>query len=109
MADNLLVILCTCPDSATAKRIAQLLVEQRLAACVNIIPQIVSVYRWEGKIVEESECQLIIKTRQQCYSQLEKVIKNNHPYKIPEIIAFDIAQGLPDYLAWVESALLNEY
>lgn len=99
------VILCTCPSMATAKQIAYQLIEQRLAACVNIVPQIQSIYRWQDKIEESSEWLLIIKSQQQCYNTLQETIRQNHPYQVPEIIALAVQKGLPAYLEWINSEL----
>ena len=99
------LILCTCPDEKFAEQIAQVLVEQRLAACVNIIPQISSIYRWQDKVETAKEYLLIIKTKSECYAQLEQCIKLQHPYAVPEIIGLDITQGLPDYLKWIDKSL----
>ena len=97
------IILCTCPDKDTAEKIAGLLIEARLAACVNIMPNITSVYRWQGQLEYAEEQLLLIKTRQDAYPLLEAMIKKHHPYQIPEIIAVPIERGLPDYLHWIDS------
>ena len=79
------VILTTTPDMITAEKLAYLLVENRLAACVNIIPEVQSVYHWEGKLTRERETKLLIKTSSACAAGARKFIKANHPYKVPEI------------------------
>lgn len=82
---------------------ARQLVELRLAACVNILAPCLSIYQWQGKCCEENEVPLMIKTTAACYPALEATIRRLHPYELPEIVAVDIAQGLPAYLGWVTS------
>jgi len=96
-----LIILCTCPDRTTAERIAETVVSERLAACVNIAPGLTSIYRWEGQIQREAELLLLIKTRQAVYSRLEARIRALHPYQVPEIIALPIQTGSAAYLDWI--------
>lgn len=102
---NYQLILCTCPDTSVAERIAHQLVEQQLAACVNIIPQIKSIYRWQNAIETAHEQLLLIKTSTHCYAQLEQCVKSLHPYEVPEIIALDISKGLPSYLQWIAESI----
>ena len=97
------VIFCTCPDLATAERIAKAIVEEKLAACVNILPGITSVYRWQDQTQQDSELLLLIKTRQHAYSALEKRIQQLHPYEIAEIIALPLVAGSSNYLAWLNA------
>jgi periplasmic divalent cation tolerance protein len=99
------LLLCTCPDAASAEHIAERLVEQQLAACVNIIPQIKSIYRWQEKIETAQEFLLLIKTRSEYYALAEQCIKSQHSYEVPEIIAIDITKGLPSYLHWITESL----
>lgn len=96
-----LLIYCTCPDQPTAEQLARQLVENQLAACVNIFPSLTSIYRWQNQIETANELLLLIKTRADKYSALETWIKNHHPYEVPEIIATPIIQGLPSYLDWI--------
>jgi periplasmic divalent cation tolerance protein len=96
-----LLVLTNVPDAAVAKTIARRLVEQRLAACVNILPGVQSVYQWQGAIEEASEVTLLAKTVQARYAELEAAIKAAHPYEVPEIIALPITTGLPQYLDWI--------
>lgn len=96
-----LVVLCTVPDEGSARRIAQTLVAEGLAACVNVLPRLTSVYRWEGEVTSGEELLLIIKTRQQRYAPLEARIKELHPYTVPEVIALPIQHGSKDYLDWL--------
>lgn len=84
-----------------AKELARKLVEERMAACINIVPKIESIYWWENKVQEEEESLLIIKTTQVKVEKLIGFVKENHPYDVPEIITFILAEGLPDYLDWV--------
>jgi periplasmic divalent cation tolerance protein len=97
------IILCTFPQFDFAKQCAHDLVEQKLAACVNILPLMTSVYAWQGNIETAQEHLLIIKTQTNQYAMIENWLKSNHPYEVPEIIALPIAQGLPDYLNWISS------
>jgi len=95
-----LVVLCTVPKVETAQKIAHTLVHESLAACVNIVPGLTSVYRWEGQIEEDSELLLVIKTREERYLALEFRIQELHPY-VPEIIALPIQQRSRSYLDWL--------
>ena len=101
MSPSPLIILCTCPDPATAERIAETVVGERLAACVNIVPGLTSLYHWEGQIQRDAELLLLIKTRQAVYPLLEARIRELHPYQVPEIIALPIQAGLAAYLNWI--------
>lgn len=101
------LLLCTCPDKPIAEKIAHLLIEQQLAACVNLLPNTTSIYRWQNAIEQADEVLMLIKTKANVYIELEQTIKANHPYDVPEIIALDIKQGLPDYLQWIDSCLIS--
>jgi periplasmic divalent cation tolerance protein len=96
-----LSVFCTVPDRQTAQRIAQTVVHEGLAACVNLLPGITSVYRWQGEVQENSELLLLIKTRRERYDALEARIKEMHPYQVPEIIAHKIETGSAGYLDWI--------
>lgn len=96
-----ILVLTNLPDAAAAKAIARQLVERRLAACVNMLPQVQSIYQWNGAVEEANEITLLIKTTQGRYADLEALIKAAHPYDVPEIIAMPIVQGLPQYLDWI--------
>lgn len=96
-----LLVLTNCPDEATANAIALALVEEKFAACVNILPRVQSVYRWQGAVESASEIPLLIKSTVGRYAELETAIRARHPYDVPEIIALPITQGLPAYLNWV--------
>lgn len=99
--DMYLTVLCTVPDASTGQTIARTLVHEGLAACVNLLPGITSVYRWQGEVQENPELLLIIKTTQARYPALEARIKELHPYEVPEIIAHRIEAGLKSYLEWI--------
>jgi periplasmic divalent cation tolerance protein len=95
------LLFCTCPDAPTAERIAEALVDRRLAACVNIVPGITSIYRWQGAVERSNEQLLLIKSASERYDQLEAAVRELHPYELPELIAVEAAAGLPSYLAWI--------
>ena len=95
------IVLTTCPDSQCAERIANALVSEQLAACVNIVPTVTSVYRWKGKLLNDKEHLLIIKSSAHRYRAIEKQILALHPYELPEVIAVPITNGLNDYLSWL--------
>ncbi len=84
-----------------AGKLARSLVEARLAACVNILAACQSVYRWQGDVQQDGEIPLIIKTTAELYPALESAIRQLHPYAVPEIVALEVVQGLPEYLSWV--------
>ncbi len=102
MPTSLLLILTTAPDQETATLLAKSLVEQRLAACVNILPQVTSVYAWEGKLELSGETLLLIKSTRDNYTAVETALRARHPYELPEILAVPVEQGLQGYLDWVE-------
>ena len=103
-----LVCLCTCPDPQTAGRIAAALVEERLAACVNVLPGLRSVYRWQGKVESAEETLLLIKTTQDRLERVSARIVELHPYELPEVIAVEAAGGLPAYLDWIAAQTREE-
>ena len=96
-----LVVLSTFPDADTAARVARTLVEEQLAACVNLLPMVRSIYRWEGKVCDEAETLALIKTTAERYAALAAKIAELHPYQVPEVIALPLADGNPPYLAWL--------
>jgi periplasmic divalent cation tolerance protein len=104
MATEPLVVLCTCPDEATAGRIARALVEERLAACANALPGVVSTYRWKGELQEDREVLLLIKSNAGVWDALETRIRELHPYELPEVVAVPIVRGSAAYLSWLQSA-----
>jgi len=99
------LVFCTVPDTDSAGRIAGSLVEERLAACVNIVPGLVSVYRWEGAVQRDNEVLLLIKTTPGVYDRLEARIRALHPYELPEIISVPIQTGQADYIQWIKNTL----
>lgn len=99
-----LVVLCTTSSETESRRLAGHILEQKLAACVNVISGVQSLFFWEGRLEEESESLMIIKTTQDQYPQLEKALHDAHSYDVPEIIALPIAQGSQAYLDWVEKS-----
>lgn len=105
MTTNYRIVLNTCPDTASARAIATALVERGLAACVNIVPGIESVYRWQGRVEQGQELLLIIKSNAEHYAALEQTILELHPYELPEIVALPLTAGLPAYLAWIDASL----
>lgn len=100
--DEAIVVLTNLPDLDTAKVLARRLVGEGLAACVNILPGVQSIYRWQGQLEEASEVTVLVKTMRSHYAALEETIRTSHPYDLPEVIVLPIAAGLPAYLAWVE-------
>ncbi len=99
--DDAIVVLTNLPDRAAAVKIAQELVARKLAACVNVLADCASVYRWKGAVESVTEVPLIIKTRAALYPEVEAAIGELHPYELPEIIAVPIVHGLTEYLEWV--------
>jgi periplasmic divalent cation tolerance protein len=95
------IALCNCPSADIATALATEAVERRLAACVNVLPAVASVYRWEGRVVHATESTLIFKTSRERIAALKHFIDENHPYDTPELIVLEITDGLPAYLAWV--------
>ena len=104
--DNYIIVFNTCNSADLASSMAESLVSNKLAACVNIINNVESVYQWQGKIEHDKEILLIIKTRQSLFSQVEKAIQELHDYELPEIIAVPIEAGQQKYLNWIQSATL---
>ena len=105
MPVTVLVCFCTCPDPETAQRIADALVEERLAACVNLVPGITSIYRWKDRIERDREQQMIIKTSSDRLQALEWRLRQLHPYELPEFIVLAVTGGSEAYLAWVRDSL----
>ncbi len=101
MKSEILMVFTNLPDRATAERIAASLVTSQLAACVNVLAECRSVYRWQGKIEQANEVPLLIKTSRMAYPRLQAELKKLHPYELPEIIALPVTAGLPEYLNWV--------
>ena len=101
----LIQIQCSVPSKKMAKQIARKLVEEKLCACVNIVPKISSFYIYEGEFCEDEEFLLLIKTDKNHYDAVEKRIVSLHPYEIPEIIALPVVKGAKSYIKWAEKAL----
>ena len=99
--NDISMVMVTVGSGEEALTIARTLVEEKLVACVNIVPRIRSIYRWKGEVCDEEEQLLIMKTRSNLFSGLQDRIRELHRYEVPEIISFPIADGLPDYLKWV--------
>lgn len=104
----ILVCFCTCPDRPVAERLAEALVADGLAACVNIVPGLRSVYRWQGAIERSDETLLLIKTTQEGLPALSARIVELHPYELPEIVAVEVAGGLSAYLDWVAEQVAGD-
>jgi len=96
-----LIVTTTLPDAASAQKLAALLIERRLSACVNILAPCQSMYRWQGRVKQTTEVPLLIKSTTAAYTALEACIRAEHPYELPEIVAIPIEHGLPEYLTWV--------
>ena len=99
--DDLILVITNLPNRDSAQRVALALIESHAAACVNILAECTSIYRWQGKVESGTEVPLLIKTTRSAYTRLEAVICAHHPYELPEIIAVSINAGLPGYLQWV--------
>jgi periplasmic divalent cation tolerance protein len=101
------IAFITVPDEEMAAKIAGVLVEKKLAACVNIIPQIRSIYLWEGKVCDDKELLLVVKTKFSVFDDLKKEVQNLHTYDVPEIILLPIEAGLRDYLQWMDKVIVS--
>ncbi len=102
MAEDVVVVLVTCATMEDATRIARHVVEGRQAACVNIVPQIRSIYRWEGAVQDEAEQLLLIKTTREMFEALSTAVREVHPYSVPEVVALPVTDGYDGYLRWVQ-------
>lgn len=98
---EVILVITHFPDKASAMMLAQQLIERRAAACVNLLAESTSVYRWQGETETADEIPVFIKTLAEHYAEVEKIIKTIHPYELPEIIAVPVKTGLPAYLRWV--------
>ncbi|HET6603272.1 MAG TPA: divalent-cation tolerance protein CutA [Xanthomonadaceae bacterium] len=98
-----LLVLSTCPDRESAERIALALVGQRLAACVNLVPGLTSIYRWKGSVERAGEVLLLVKTTRARLPAVQEALVAAHPYELPEVVAVEVAGGLPGYLAWLRA------
>ena len=98
---EVLVVLCTFPDEEKARQIGAVLVEKQVAACMNVVPGLRSIYRWEGKVQDEAEALGVIKTTPERYAALEELLCELHPYEVPEVLALPVERGAEAYLQWV--------
>ncbi|GBG13953.1 periplasmic divalent cation tolerance protein [Novimethylophilus kurashikiensis] len=96
-----ILVMSNWPDRETASRVAEQLVEARLAACVNLLAPCRSIYHWQGKTESAEEIPMLIKTTETRYAEVEQYIRAHHPYELPEILSVPVSGGLPDYLQWV--------
>jgi len=104
MTDKI-ILLSTCETGGEAERLARHLVESRLAACVNIIPQAGSVYRWKGEVQHSQESLLVIKTSRALFDEVRAALETAHSYELPEVLAIPVVAGSPNYLAWLSGEL----
>lgn len=102
------IVLCTGPDEATARRLAGMLVESHLAACVNIVAGVRSIYGWEGRIADDEEVLMVIKTDGVRFGELCERLRRAHPYDVPEILKLDVDGGMPAYLDWMANWLRSD-
>ncbi len=101
-AGKVLIVLVTASSRREAAKIGRAVVKKKVAACVNIIPSLISIFRWQGKVQSSSEVLLVVKTSGRRYAALERLIRSMHSYELPEIIALNVERGLSQYIAWVE-------
>src|SRR5436190_24275552 len=101
MPEEVLVVLVTFPDAETARRIVTTLVEERVAACGNLVPGIESIYRWQGAVETANEVLVVLKTEGSRYEALETRLKELHPYEVPECLALSVTKGSQPYLRWL--------
>ena len=102
------VVLTTTPSMEVARALSHKLVQANFAACVNIIPQTTSVYKWKNKVEEEIEVLLVVKTKSELISDVIKFVKDNHPYEVPEVIILGIKDGYEKYLGWIDEVVKNK-
>ncbi len=105
---NALIVLSTCEHQKQAEEIAKSLIENRLAACIQVLPHLVSFYRWKDTVKQANEVQLVIKTRRSLFDALCTQLKTVHPYEIPEIIAIPVENGSTDYLSWLYDETMED-
>ncbi len=103
-----IVVFVTCPDKSVAEKIAEDLIKEKLAACVNITGEVNSIYFWQGNIEKDREYLMIIKTTEDLFVDLERFIKEKHPYTVPEIIGMPIIKGSKEYLNWIDKTVSRE-
>ncbi len=100
-----LVVLVTTPSEGLALEIGRTLVDERLAACVSVVPGLTSIYQWEGRREETAEALLLIKTRPEGYAALQRRVLELHPYSVPEVLGLPVAEGAPAYVQWVRESI----
>jgi periplasmic divalent cation tolerance protein len=105
MTDKI-VVISTCGSAEEAERLARMLVDERLAACVTVVPSVKSFYRWDGAVTSSTECLLVIKTSRPLFAQLKTLLESNHTYELPEVIALSIVEGSENYLNWIDRELI---
>jgi periplasmic divalent cation tolerance protein len=98
---NAILVITNLPDQAAAVKLAETLIAARAAACINILPACQSVYHWRGTVERAEEIPLLIKSTEERYPDLERIIREHHPYELPEIVCVPITRGLPEYLQWI--------
>jgi periplasmic divalent cation tolerance protein len=106
MTDKI-VVLSACGSAEEAEKLARKLIDQRLAACVTVIPQVRSFYRWEGVVTDTAESLLVIKTTRDLFAPLRLALESAHSYEVPEILALPVIEGSANYLSWMDSELLS--
>jgi len=106
--NHVFLVLCTFPDSERARQIGTVLVEMQLAACVNLVPGIESIYRWEGKVEQSAEVLAVFKTSAEAFPQFQKALAELHPYEVPEIIALEAAAVAEPYRAWLLNSVARQ-
>lgn len=105
---KIIIVFVTVPGLREGSRISRAILTSRLAACVNVIPGIQSIYKWKGKIVQEKEAMLVLKTTRVLYRKLERKIRELHPYEVPEVIAIPLICGSSQYVEWVAREVANK-
>ena len=106
ISNDVILVLTNLPDQESAEKLAQILVQEKMAACVNLLAPCTSFYEWQGQLEKSQEIALLIKSTHKKYSLLENCILRHHPYELPEIISVPIDKGLPSYLNWVRENLV---
>ncbi|MFC1997139.1 divalent-cation tolerance protein CutA [Chloroflexota bacterium] len=107
MDPKYLTVFVTAPSTEEGGKIARTLVSEKLAACVNIVPGITSIYTWDAEVCEDNEVLLIIKTRADLFDSLSTTVQKEHPYEMPEVIALPISAGAASYLSWIDEVTLS--
>lgn len=105
---NKIVVLSTCADEKEAEKIARALLDERLAACINVVSGVRSLYRWKGAVEGASECLLLIKSSRELFPALSAAIRKAHSYEVPEVLALPVVEGADNYLSWLDGSLRSE-